>query len=186
MEDFGTPMRRKDWMIFGIGLPIFTVIIDQLTKFWATKFFKVPMNICEINPRPGFDYDLWPIMDIALVCNQGISWGLLQGDSPVKRWLLTAFAFVMCIVLLYMLSKSRDHLTRLSLGLVIGGAIGNGIDRFLFGAVTDFIDFGDIGFHWVFNIADSAISVGVVGLIFASFINDKREKAAKQSKITDS
>ena len=58
----------------------------------------------------------------------------------------------------------------MSFGLIIGGAIGNGIDRALFGAVTDFIDFSDIGFRWVFNIADSAITVGVIGLIIASFV----------------
>jgi len=181
MTDFGTPITRKNWLIFGFAIPAVTVALDQLTKYAATRFFKVPMNICETNPAPGFDYDLWPIMDIALVCNQGISWGLLQGDSPVKRWLLTAFAFLMCGFLYWTLKHSRDNLSRLSLALVIGGAIGNGIDRLLFGAVTDFIDFGDIGFHWVFNIADSAITVGVIGLILASFRNDRAEKAAKRS-----
>ena len=178
---FGTPITRKDWAIFGFALPALTIALDQATKWAATRFFKVPMNICELNPTPGFDYDLWPIMDIALVCNQGISWGLLQGDSSVKRWLLTAFAVIMVFVLYYAMRQSRDWLTRLSLGLVIGGAIGNGIDRALFGAVTDFIDFGDIGFHWVFNIADSAITVGVVGLIISTFLNDKQEKAAKRA-----
>ena len=73
-------------------------------------------------------------------------------------------------VLVYALTQSKDWLNRLSIGLIIGGAIGNGIDRALFGAVTDFIDFSDIGFRWVFNIADSAITVGVIGLIIASFV----------------
>lgn len=181
MTEIGTQTSRKDWLLYGLSIPVATVVIDQLTKWWATRFFNVPMNICEINSRPGFDYDLWPIMDIALVCNQGISWGLLQGDSSVKRWALTVFAFVMCGVLFYALNRSRDALTRLSLAFVIGGAIGNGIDRALFGAVTDFIDFGDIGFHWVFNIADSAITIGVIGLVIASFLQDKREKAAKSA-----
>ncbi len=181
MTEIGTKTTRKDWALFGLAVPAVTVVLDQLTKWWATRFFNVPMNICELNPRPGFDVDFWAVMDLALVCNQGISWGLLQGDSPVKRWALTAFAFFMCAVLYYVLGRSRDVLTRLSLGLVIGGAIGNGIDRALFGAVTDFIDFGDIGFHWVFNVADSAITVGVIGLILASFIQDKREKAAKSA-----
>jgi len=171
--------NAKDWWLFAVAVPILTVIFDQWTKYAATKFFKVPMNVCEITPNPGFDTHFFWVMDVALVCNFGISWGLLQGDSSIKRWGLTAFAFAMCGVLLYVFRQSRDNLTRFSLGLVIGGAIGNGIDRFLFGAVTDFIDFGDIGFHWVFNIADSAITVGVIGLIIASFRMDKLEKNLK-------
>jgi len=171
--------KRADWGLYAICLPVLTVILDQWSKFAATKFFKQPMNVCEITPNPGFDTDMFWVMDLALVCNFGISWGLLQGDSSFKRWGLTAFAFAMCAVLLYVFRTSRDNLTRASLGLVIGGAIGNGIDRFLFGAVTDFIDFGDIGFHWVFNIADSAITVGVIGLILASFRQDRLEKKLK-------
>ena len=177
--EIGRPPKGSDWALFAVFLPILTVIIDQWTKFAATKFFKVPMNICETTPNPGFDVDMFWVVDLALVCNFGISWGLLQGDSSFKRWGLTAFAFAMCIVLLYVFRTSRDNLTRASLGLVIGGAVGNGIDRFLFGAVTDFIDFGDIGFHWVFNIADSAITVGVIGLIIASLRMDRLEKNLK-------
>jgi len=162
-------VNKKPILIFGVALPVVTVAFDQLTKYWAVKKFDAPMNICEINPYPNMQIEVSPIVDLALVCNQGISWGLLQGDSSVKRWALTIFAFAMCIALFYVLAKAKDNLTRLSLGLVIGGAIGNGIDRALFGAVTDFINFSDIGFRWVFNVADSAITVGVVGLLLASF-----------------
>jgi len=177
--ELGQLPKRRDWTLFAVFVPIVTVILDQWSKFAATRFFKVPMNVCETTPNPGFDTDMFWVMDLALVCNFGISWGLLQGDSAFKRWGLTAFAFAMCAVLLFVFRTSRDNLTRASLGLVIGGAIGNGIDRFLFGAVTDFIDFGDIGFHWVFNIADSAITVGVIGLILASFHMDRLEKNLK-------
>ena len=93
--EVGTPPSRKDWGLYAVFLPILTVIIDQWSKFAATKFFKVPMNICETTPNPGFDVDMFWVMDLALVCNFGISWGLLQGDSPFKRWALTAFAFAM-------------------------------------------------------------------------------------------
>jgi len=128
------------------------------------------MNICEQDLRPGVGIEVSPLFDFSLVCNPGISWGLLQGDSSVKRWLLTLFAFIMCGVLIYSLTRVKDRLNRLSIALILGGAIGNGIDRLLYGAVTDFIDFGDIGFHWVFNIADSAITMGVIGLLIASFV----------------
>ncbi|MEP1229994.1 MAG: signal peptidase II [Litorimonas sp.] len=177
--ELGTRPNLREWGIFALGLSSLTVVLDQWTKYAATRFFKMPMNVCEIYPNPGFKTDFFWVMDVSLVCNFGISWGLLQGDSPIKRWALTGFAFVMCVVLVFLFRQSRDNLTRASLGLVMGGAIGNGIDRFLFGAVTDFIDFGDIGFHWVFNIADSAITVGVIGLILASFRQDRLEKALK-------
>jgi len=164
---------KRPFFIFGCLLPAVIVIIDQLTKFWAVSVFDQPMNACEINPYPGLTKEISPIVDLALVCNQGISWGLLQGDSPVKRWLLTIFAFIMSCALLWVLRDTKDRLSQLAIGLIIGGAIGNGIDRALFGAVTDFINFGDIGFHWVFNVADSAITIGVIGLIAASFLAPK-------------
>lgn len=164
---------KKHMLTYGLLLPAFIVAFDQITKFWAVSAFDQPMNACEINPFPGLTIEVSPIVDLALVCNQGISWGLLQGDSPVKRWLLTIFAFAMSCALLWMLRDTKDRLSQLSIGLIIGGAIGNGIDRALYGAVTDFINFGDIGFHWVFNVADSAITIGVIGLIAASFLAPK-------------
>lgn len=164
---------KKHMLTYGLLLPAFIVVFDQITKFWAVSAFDQPMNACEINPFPGLTIEVSPIVDLALVCNQGISWGLLQGDSPVKRWLLTIFAFAMSCALLWMLRDTKDRLSQLSIGLIIGGAIGNGIDRALYGAVTDFINFGDIGFHWVFNVADSAITIGVIGLIAASFLAPK-------------
>ncbi len=175
---------KKTFILYGILLPIVVVLFDQLTKYWAISVFDAPMNICEINPFPGLTKEYSPIVDLALVCNQGVSWGLLQGDSMAKRWMLTIFAVVMSGVLLYVLKGTKDRLSQLSLGLVIGGAIGNAIDRALYGAVTDFINFGDIGFNWVFNVADSAITVGVVGLIIASFLapKDSPDNSAKTTE----
>ena len=160
---------KKTLLIYALLIPIVLILLDQWTKFAVIQSFDVAMNICEENLRPNKTHKIPGPMDISLVCNPGISWGLLQGDSPMKRWLLTAFAFIMSGVLVYALTQSKDRLTKLSIALIISGAIGNGIDRFLFGAVTDFIDFGEIGFHWAFNIADSAITCGVIGLLLASF-----------------
>lgn len=161
---------KKTLLIYALAIPVILILLDQWTKYAVINSFDVPMNICEITLNPGKTHKVPGPMDISLVCNPGISWGLLQGDSPMKRWVLTAFAFIMSGVLVYALTQSKDRLTKLSIALIISGAIGNGIDRFLFGAVTDFIDFGEIGFHWVFNIADSAITCGVIGLILASFL----------------
>jgi len=102
---------------------------------------------------------------------------MLQGDSSFKRWGLTIFAFLMTVALIFVLRKTEDRLGQFSLCLVIAGAVGNAIDRLFFGAVTDMIDFSDIGFKYVFNVADSYITVGVIGLFISSYLNDRREKA---------
>ena len=166
---------KKTLLIYALIVPLIVIILDQWSKYAIIQSFNAPMNICEINLRPGYKHEIMNLFDFTLVCNPGISWGQLQGDSQLKRWLLTAFALGMSGVLAYVLTQSKDWLSRLSIGFIIGGAIGNGIDRAFFGAVTDFIDFSDIGFRWVFNIADSAITVGVIGLIVASFIYKAEE-----------
>lgn len=165
-----TCVMKKTLLIYALIVPLIVILFDQWSKFAVIQSFNAPLNICEINLHPGYKHEITNLFDFSLVCNPGVSWGQLQGDSQVKRWLLTVFALGMSGVLAYALTQSKDWLNRLSIGLVIGGAIGNGIDRALFGAVTDFIDFSDIGFRWVFNIADSAITVGVIGLIIASFV----------------
>lgn len=171
--------RSQVWRRFGVILPALVILFDQITKFMIIRFFEKPLNICEINPTPSVKFDLSPIMDFSLVCNQGISWGLLQGDSSLKRWLLTVFALGMSGLLFWVLGQTRDRLSQWGLGLVIGGALGNAIDRFFFGAVTDFIDFSDIGFNYAFNIADSAITIGVIALFAGAFLSRDESKTAK-------
>jgi len=167
---------KKTLLIYALLIPIVLILLDQWTKYAVIQSFDVPMSICEDNLRPNKEHIIPGPMDISLVCNPGISWGLLQGDSPLKRWILTAFAFIMSGVLVYALTQSKDRLTKLSIALIISGAIGNGIDRFLFGAVTDFIDFGEIGF----NIADSAITCGVIGLLLVSFFVKPDKETAEE------
>ena len=173
---------------WGLALPAAVVAVDQLTKWAATRAFGEPMSICASNPdvaQVGHHIEVSPIADLSLLCNPGVSWGLLQGDSPLKRWALLLFALGMIAVLYNILATARDTLTRLCVSMLIGGAIGNAIDRALFGAVTDFVDASDIGFNYVFNVADSAITIGIVGLIF-TFIRDalteRREAKAGAAK----
>lgn len=163
--------------ILGGVIPAILVALDQWSKWATTKFFNVSMSVCATSD-PNMKHEVSPIVDLSLLCNRGISWGMLQGDSSFKRWGLTLFAFLMTLVLLYVLRKTSDRLGQISLSLVVAGAVGNAIDRLFFGAVTDMIDFSDIGFNYVFNVADSYITVGVIGLFLSSFLNDRREKAA--------
>ncbi len=167
---------RKNLWVWGVVIPALVVIFDQLSKFWAISKFSVPQNICAINPRPGLKIELSPVFDLALVCNQGVSFGMLSSSSMLTRTLLTVFAVAMCGFLLTWLNKEKGKLMSLALSLIIGGAIGNAIDRARFGAVTDFLSFDDIGFKWVFNVADSAITCGVIGMLLAMFLQWRDEK----------
>jgi len=182
-------LSKNIWLYGGL-IPAAIVIFDQLTKAWALKKFGVPHNICALNPFPGLEIEVSPVFDFALVCNQGVSFGLFREHADIGRYVLTAFAAVMCVVLLVWLTKEKDKLTKLALGLIIGGAIGNAIDRALYGAVTDFLNFSDIGFIYVFNVADTAISCGVAGLLIAMFLQSRAEKkaaaaGAKAPTVTD-
>jgi len=176
------PLTRSGYALFAGVIPAILVAIDQLSKWATTAFFNVPMGVCA-KADPDLTYEVSPIVDLSLLCNRGISWGLLQGDSSIKRWALTGFAFLMVIGMLYFLKGTKDRLGQISLSLVIAGAIGNAIDRLFFGAVTDMIDFSDIGFNYVFNVADSYITVGVIGLFLSSFLTDRKEKALAKDAV---
>ena len=165
---------------YGLFIPAVVIVADQITKWLATRAFGLPMNICALDPmieEQGLKIEVSPIADLGLLCNQGVSWGLLQGDSSVKRWALLGFALLMTAGLYWFLSESRDRLSRWSLALLIGGAIGNAIDRALFGAVTDFVNASDVGFNYVFNVADAAITFGIIGLLLAGLRDWRRERA---------
>lgn len=170
-------LRKKFWLYGGL-VPVLTIVFDQLSKAWALKQFGVPHNICALNPYPENNISVNSIFDLSLVCNQGVSFGLFRDHADIGRYLLTAFAIIMSIILLAWLNKEKDKLISVSLGLIIGGALGNAIDRALYGAVTDFLNFGGIGFKWVFNIADSAINVGVAGLLISMVMQWRAEKQA--------
>lgn len=172
-------LRKNLWFWAGV-VPLTTVVLDQLTKAWAIKKFGVPHNICALNPHPDKYIEVSPIFDFALVCNQGVSFGMFSSASMLTRTVLTLFAVVMCVFLLSWLNKEKDKLMSWALALIIGGAIGNAIDRAFYGAVTDFLNFGDIGFKWVFNVADTAITCGVIGLLIAMVLQGRAEKKAKK------
>lgn len=173
-------LRKKFWFWGGL-VPAIIVAADQLSKAWALGKFGVPHNICALNPYPQNHIEVSAVFDLSLVCNQGVSFGLLASPTLLVRTLLTLFAAGMVVLLLYWLNKEREKLISLALALIIGGAIGNAIDRALYGAVTDFLNFGDIHFKWVFNIADSAITAGVIGLLISMLIQMRAEKAAKNT-----
>ena len=135
------------------------IALDQATKWWIlSDVMSPPRRI----PVTGF-------FDLVLVFNRGVSFGLLGGAPSWATAALIVFALLLSIALCIWMWRADSRLLGVALGCVVGGAIGNVIDRVRHGAVVDFLDFHVAGYHWpAFNVADSAITVGVVFLILDS------------------
>ncbi len=149
----------------GLGLAGSALVLDQLTKWWILAGVMNPPRLIEVTS----------FFNLVLVWNRGVSFGLFASDSPHNAWLLSGVAMVICAALAIWMWRSADTLTNAALGLIIGGAAGNVIDRARFGAVTDFLDFHAAGYHWpAFNVADAAVCAGAALLILESLFS--REK----------
>jgi signal peptidase II len=141
------------------------VILDQLSKWWVLN----GLHLDERGQIPVLSF-----FRLTMVMNQGVSFGLLRADSATGRWLLVGAAGVVVAGLIAWARRADRPLFATALGLVIGGALGNNlIDRARIGYVVDFLDFSGLMFPWVFNVADSAISVGVALLLWDSFFPGK-------------
>jgi signal peptidase II len=120
-----------------------------------------------------------PFFALTLVHNMGISFGLME-SSGIGRWLLVLFSLAVSGFLFDWLRKSDTPLMAWGLGLIIGGAVGNAIDRLRFGYVVDFLDFSGLHFPWVFNVADAGISVGVAILLWYFLKTEQKGEAAQE------
>jgi len=119
---------------------------------------------------------LTPFLDVVMVWNKGISYGLFQQSSAFGRAVLLTIALVTCLILIIWLARSSHRLVAFALGLLIGGALGNALDRFVHGAVADFFSLHAFGFYWyVFNLADMAVVAGVALLLYDSIV--RRDEA---------
>jgi len=175
----GRPMPPQRSWIFVISparlgslAAILTLVFDQASKLWL--YFVV--DIATRQPIP-----LAPFLEFVLVWNRGISYGLLQQESQWGRWLLVAIPIVVAIGLSIWMRRTAGRLVALSVGLIVGGAIGNAIDRVAYGAVLDFVHFHVGTFSWyVFNVADAAIVAGVAGLLYDSLILERSRMRSAQ------
>jgi signal peptidase II len=159
----------------GLGLitALAAAAADQASKLWLLFVF-------EIGARQPVT--VTPFLDLVLVWNRGISYGLFQQDGPIGQWVLLGLKIVAVALLWGWLARSGLRLTAVSLGLIIGGALGNAVDRFAYGAVADFVllhlTTATWSFNWyVFNLADVAIVAGVAGLLYESLVGDRAKKA---------
>ncbi|AHY54590.1 signal peptidase II [Bradyrhizobium japonicum] len=162
-----TPLRA------GILAAIVTLVADQASKLWLLNGFDLA--------RKGV-VKVTPFFDLVLAWNIGISFGWLQNDGQSAQIALMAVKVVTVVALAIWMARSHTLLATVALGLIIGGAIGNGIDRFAYGAVVDFalfhIEIGGNTYNWyVFNLADVAIVVGVAALLYDSFLGVPAAKA---------
>ena len=146
------------------GLAAAVLVVDQAVKAWILEGIDLPLRL---------SVDLvWPLR-LTMVWNEGVSFGFLQARHDLARWGLTAFALVVALALAAWARRADRRLLGVALGLIIGGAVGNAIDRARFGAVVDFIDVSALGFFpWVFNVADAAITIGVLLMLLDSFRKD--------------
>lgn len=141
-------------------------VTDQLTKWFVLG----PLKIREVG-----HIDLLPIFDFTYTENRGISLGLGQATSDTQRWLLVAATAAIATLVAFWITREKQRGDQLALAMILGGALGNIVDRVRFGYVVDFLDlhFGDFRPFLVFNVADAAISIGVVILLLrALFVKD--------------
>ena len=140
----------------GLTIATVTAVLDQALKWWIVEHVMQPPRVIPITP----------FFNLVMGWNRGVSFGLFNSDSPWSQWLLSALAGVIVVALVIWLRQVSRRRLAAAIGLVIGGAIGNVIDRLRYGAVADFLDLHVAGEHWpAFNLADSAITVGAVVLV---------------------
>ncbi|WP_370675326.1 signal peptidase II [Pleomorphomonas sp. PLEO] len=144
-----------------LAVVLMTLAVDQGSKYWVLNHTSLP---------DGDRISVLPVFDLVLTWNMGISYGLFQQQEALGRWLLISLTAFATILLAAWLWRSRDRLVAgLALALIIGGALGNLIDRVVFGGVVDFLYLHYGSFSWyVFNLADCAIVAGVGALLYES------------------
>ena len=164
---------RPSPLVVGLLVAAGTVLLDQALKLWLLFGFdletRTPVRVT-------------PFLDLVSVWNTGISYGLFPQNGPVGQLLLLAFKATAVALLWVWLSRAGTRLTAVALGLIIGGAVGNAIDRLAFGAVFDFVllhlSAENFNFRWyVFNLADVAIVAGVIGLLSDALVGKNAAKA---------
>ena len=156
----------------GLGLAALILAVDQASKWWILEVLQLPalghVPLLALGPI-GFD--------LTMVWNRGVTFGLLSGQGAWHHLFLAGVAVVVALFLLRWMARAETRGIALALGTVIGGAVGNVIDRLRFGAVADFLDLHAWGWHWyVFNVADAAIVCGVLFLVGDALIRPERKR----------
>ena len=156
-------------LLRGFTAAIVVAILDQLSKAAVLGYF-APGD-CSLPHREP----IAPFLNLVLTCNRGMSFGLFNDGAGLNVLLFSLIAAAIVAVLVYWLSRVDSPFLAIAIGLVIGGAVGNVIDRIRLGAVVDFLDFYVGSWHWpAFNVADSAICVGVAAMLLDGLLLDRK------------
>ena len=140
------------------------IVLDQATKWWVVTIFMDPPRVV----------DVWPFFNVVMVWNRGVTFGLLDDTPYWGQWAFIGLSLAIVAILLLWLHRSETRWQAAAIGLIIGGALGNVIDRVHYGAVADFLDFYVGSYHWpAFNIADAAITIGVTVMFFDALFKPK-------------
>ena len=155
------------WSRFGLSVALVVLGVDQAHKAGM-------LIVCRIQDKGRVA--LTPFLDLVSMQNLGISFGLLPQSGWAGQMLLAGFSVLASLALAVWLARwAADRLVAASLGLIMGGALGNAIDRVLLGGVADFFSLHAFGFYWyVFNVADAAIVAGVIGLVYDSLVSSRK------------
>jgi signal peptidase II len=162
----------------GFSVALLVFVLDQLAKWVVTN----PLGVSGI----GDQLVLLPIFNFTYTQNEGISLGLLNATNPVGRWMLVLLTSAIAVGVAVWIGRERNRLDRLALGMVLGGALGNILDRVRFGFVVDFADlhFGAWRPFLIFNVGDAAISIAVVILLLRAFVARKDHHQGPEPKET--
>jgi len=167
-------MKGVSKLGFGSYLLAAVVVgLDQASKHWILQVFDLPLKTT--TPVAGPFY-------LTMVWNRGVSFGLLRAEVDLTRWALAAFSIIVAAFLAVWVRNASRKLAAVALGLVIGGAIGNVIDRIRFGAVADFLDFSRLMFPWIFNLADAAITVGILLLLLDMLLQEREGSSPRAQR----
>ena len=165
-------VTRLGWLAYLLAVLI--IVADQASKYWILEVFQLPL-------RPS--HQVFGPFSLTMVWNRGVSFGLLWADHGFMRWALTAFSIGVAVLLAVWVRRAERPLMAWALAFIMGGALGNVIDRIRFGAVADFIDVSRLGFFpWVFNVADAAINVGIALLLIDMLKTERKQKQAAAAK----
>lgn len=157
-------------MLLGLNIALVVVLLDQLSKYYMLHGVLGENAVIVITP----------VFNLVRAWNTGVSFSMFNNYGSLGAWMLSGTALLIVGFLLYWLKNETSRLSQAALGMIIGGAIGNVIDRVRLGAVFDFLDFHVADSHWpAFNLADSFICVGAAVLILQSICNHLKKEEGK-------
>jgi signal peptidase II len=167
-------LSKMSVLHLGLAIAGVVLVLDQASK--AVFLYGLGW-IDSLSGAPVQPIEVTPFLNFVMVWNQGISYGLLQATSDFHRWILVFFALGVTGFLIWWLRGVQDRRLAQAIGLIIGGAIGNVIDRVLYGAVADFFHLHAFGYDWyVFNVADTAVVMGVAVMGFDLVLTEWRSR----------